>query len=104
MGPSALKALTFEPADRLRFPGLFLAYDALSGPEGSSAVLNAAKEEAVAAFLDGTIRFPQIHSVNARTVEQLASRIGRITALEDLMALDQRARAQARAEIGALAR
>jgi 1-deoxy-D-xylulose-5-phosphate reductoisomerase len=98
----ALKALTFEPADRQRFPGLFLAYDALSGPEGSSAVLNAANEEAVAAFLDGTIRFPQIHSVNARTVDALAGRIGRIAALEDLMALDARARAQAQAEIRAL--
>jgi 1-deoxy-D-xylulose-5-phosphate reductoisomerase len=99
----ALKALTFEECDRRRFPGLFLAYDALAGPEGSSAVLNAANEEAVAAFLDGTIRFPQIHSVNARTVERLAGRIGRIAALEDLMALDERARREARALIAELA-
>ncbi len=100
----SLQALTFEPADRVRFPGLFLAYDALSGPEGASAVLNAANEEAVAAFLDGTIRFPQIHSVNARTMDALAGRIGRIAGLEDLMALDTRARVQARAEIAALTR
>ena len=32
----ALQALTFEPADRARFPGLFLAYDALAAPEGSA--------------------------------------------------------------------
>jgi 1-deoxy-D-xylulose-5-phosphate reductoisomerase len=100
----ALKALTFEEADRARFPGLYLAYDALAGPEGSSAVLNAANEEAVAAFLDGTIRFPQIHSVNARTVDAMAPRIGRIAALEDLMALEAQARAHARREIAACVR
>ena len=100
----SLQALTFEPAERVRFPGLFLAYDALRGPAGASAVLNAANEEAVAAFLDGTIRFPQIHSVNARTMDALAGRTGRIAALEDLMALDARARVQARAEIAALTR
>jgi 1-deoxy-D-xylulose-5-phosphate reductoisomerase len=99
----ALKSLTFEEADRQRFPGLFLAYDALAAPEGSSAVLNAANEEAVAAFLDGTIRFTAIHTVNARTVDALAGRIGRIAALDDLMALDERARRQARELIAELA-
>jgi 1-deoxy-D-xylulose-5-phosphate reductoisomerase len=100
---ASLKALTFEEADRTRFPGLFLAYDALQGPEGSSAVLNAANEEAVAAFLDGTILFTAIHTVNARTVDALAGRIGRIGALEDLMDLDRRARRQARALIEEMA-
>ena len=99
----ALKSLTFEEADRRRFPGLFLAYDALAAPEGSSAVLNAANEEAVAAFLDGTIRFTAIHTVNERTVDALAGRIGRISALDDLMALDERARRQAREIIAGLA-
>jgi 1-deoxy-D-xylulose-5-phosphate reductoisomerase len=100
----SLKApLSFEECDRRRFPGLFLAYDALNGPEGSSAVLNAANEEAVAAFLAGTIRFPQIHSVNAHTVEHLAGRIGAIAALEDLMALDHRARVVAGERIAGLA-
>ena len=94
-----LKALTFEPATRERFPGLYLAYDALAGPEGSSAVLNAANEEAVAAFLDGTIRFPQIHSVNARTIDAIAPHIGKLASLGDLMALEAQARAWARQEI-----
>jgi 1-deoxy-D-xylulose-5-phosphate reductoisomerase len=93
---TALGALTFEPADRRRFPGLFLAYDALRGPDGSSALLNAANEVAVAAFLDGTIRFPQIHSVNAQTVEDLVPGLGAIASLDDLMALDERARRHAR--------
>lgn len=92
---TALSALSFEVADRARFPGLFLAYDALRGPDGSSALLNAANEVAVAAFLEGTIRFPEIHSVNERTVETLAACMGPIDGLDHLMALDQRARQHA---------
>lgn len=99
----SLKALTFEPATRERFPGLYLAYDALAGPEGAPAVLNAANEEAVAAFLAGAIRFPQIHSVNARTVDAIAPRIGSLASLRDLMALEAQARAWARQEIRTLA-
>ena len=99
----ALQALTFEPAGRDRYPGLHLAYDALAAPEGSPAVLNAANEEAVAAFLAGTIRFPQIHIVNARTVDMLAGRIGRIAGLDDLVALDARAREAAQRIVRELA-
>ena len=99
----AMQALSFEPADRNRFPGLFLAYDALQAPPGSPAVLNAANEEAVAAFLSGVIRFTQIHRVNAHTVEALAGRIGGIATLDDVMALDARARDVARAHIRVLA-
>jgi 1-deoxy-D-xylulose-5-phosphate reductoisomerase len=65
----ALSALTFEPADAQRYPGLHLAWDALRGPDGSTAVLNAANEEAVAAFLDRRIGFLDIHRVNERTIE-----------------------------------
>ena len=50
--------------------------DALRGPAGSTAVLNAANEEAVAAFLAGTIRFDQIHTVNAATVEAVVRDAG----------------------------
>jgi len=99
----SLKALTFEPADAGRFPGLQLAYQALAGAPGSPAVLNAANEEAVAAFLSGTIRFPQIHTVNARTVEALEGRVGPIAQLDDLMDLDARARACARELVRELA-
>jgi len=90
-----LQALSFEPPDPLRFPGLQLAWDALAAPAGSTAVLNAANEVAVAAFLHGTIAFTAIHTVNARTVEFLAPRLGAVTGLEDLLELDRRARAQA---------
>ena len=88
----SLQALTFEPADAARFPGLGLAYDALRGPEGSSTVLNAANEVAVAAFLAGRVRFTDIHRINARTVSGLAPGPADATSLDDLLALDARAR------------
>jgi 1-deoxy-D-xylulose-5-phosphate reductoisomerase len=99
----ALSALTFEEADFKRFPGLQLAYDALAGPAGSSAVLNAANEVAVAAFLDGTIRFTAIHTVNLGTIAALQGRLGRLVSVDDLLALDEEARAVARASVKELA-
>ncbi|EHR71751.1 1-deoxy-D-xylulose 5-phosphate reductoisomerase [Burkholderiales bacterium JOSHI_001] len=90
-----LAALTFEPADFARYPGLALAYDALRAPLGSTAVLNAANEEAVSAFLAGTIAFTAIHSVNAATVEGVAPQLGPSFALADLLELDARARRHA---------
>jgi 1-deoxy-D-xylulose-5-phosphate reductoisomerase len=101
---SALSGLSFEAPDARRFPGLGLAYDALSGPEGSTAVLNAANEEAVAAFLAGTIAFTAIHSVNAHTVDAVVPGLPAEASLSDLVALDDRARAHARTRVKALAR
>lgn len=90
-----MQALNFEAPDPKRFPGLQLAWDALRGPDGSTAVLNAANEVAVAAFLDGTISFTAIHSLNARTIERLEPRLSPDHTLEDLIDLDTRARAVA---------
>ena len=58
-------------------------------------MLNAANEVAVAAFLDGTIGFTAIHTLNARTIERLESRLSPNHSLEDLIELDTRARAMA---------
>ncbi|MBC7942105.1 MAG: 1-deoxy-D-xylulose-5-phosphate reductoisomerase [Chitinophagaceae bacterium] len=91
-----LQALTFEPPDPQRFPGLQLAWDALAAPAGSTAVLNAANEEAVAAFLAGTIAFTAIHSVNASTVDAFVSRLGPVSTMDDLLDIDRRSREQAR--------
>jgi 1-deoxy-D-xylulose-5-phosphate reductoisomerase len=99
-----LSALTFEPPDPQRFPGLQLAFEALHGPEGSTAVLNAANEEAVAAFLDGGIGFIDIHRVNAATIERVQPQLPAQATLQDLLALDERARAQARQFIKGLVR
>ena len=90
---TTLSALSFEPADARRFPGLFLAWDALRGPEGSSAVLNAANEVAVAAFLERRIRFDAIHALNADTVAAVHPGANDAGTLDDLLALDERARA-----------
>jgi len=90
-----LGGLTFEPPDHARYPGLALAWEALRAPEGSTTVLNAANEEAVAAFLAGTIRFDQIHSVNAHTIAALIPEAGATESLGALLELDQRARRQA---------
>jgi 1-deoxy-D-xylulose-5-phosphate reductoisomerase len=91
----ALKPLTFDAPRRERCPGLFLAWDALAAPEGTTAVLNAANEVAVAAFLAGTIRFTDILSVNTETLARLPPSLGADPAVEDLIELDQRARAVA---------
>jgi 1-deoxy-D-xylulose-5-phosphate reductoisomerase len=91
-----LKALTFEAPRRERCPGLYLAWEALKAPAGTTAVLNAANEEAVAAFLAGTIGFTAIHSVNASTLERLPPALSPEATVEDLIDLDQRARSVAR--------
>ena len=90
---SALAGLTFEAPDRERYPGLFLAWDALRAPEGTCAVLNAANEVAVAAFLHGRIRFDRIHAVNDATLGAVA--LSKPASLGDLLALDASARRQA---------
>ena len=98
-----LAALTFEEADERRFPGLHLSWAALRAPAGSTAVLNAANEIAVEAFLDGRLRFDGIHRVNAQALERVLPSASDVTSLEALVALDARARDAARAHVGQLA-
>lgn len=92
---SAMSALTFEMPDDIRFPGLRLAWDALDGPAGTTAVLNAANEVAVAAFLERRLRFDHIHVVNRATLEALSP--SKTEGLEALLALDEEARVVASA-------
>ncbi len=93
---TALQALSFERPDARRFPGLQLAWQALAGPAGTTAVLNAANEEAVAAFLAGTIAFTAIHSVVAAALERLPPGLAGDHGLDELLDLDGRARTLAR--------
>ncbi len=88
-----LAALTFEEADAIRFPGLHLSWQALRAAPGTTAVLNAANEVAVDAFLDGRIRFDQIHAVNLATLEGVVP--SKADCLPALLALDAEARAMA---------
>lgn len=98
---AALAALTFEEADVRRFPGLHLSWQALNAPEGTTAVLNAANEVAVEAFLTGKLRFDHIHAVNLATLD--AVQPSKPDSLESLLALDATARVAAQRAAAALA-
>ncbi|MBO9687327.1 MAG: 1-deoxy-D-xylulose-5-phosphate reductoisomerase [Mitsuaria chitosanitabida] len=98
----AKPTLTFEEADAHRFPGLHLSWQALRAAEGSTAVLNAANEEAVAAFLDRKLRFDHICRVNRATLESVAPQAGEVDSVEGLLTLDARARRHAQGLIASL--
>jgi 1-deoxy-D-xylulose-5-phosphate reductoisomerase len=93
----ALSAMTFEAMDEpdhlLRFPGLQLAWETLRGAPGSCAVLNAANEVAVDAFLNKRIRFDQIQDVNRGSLDSMS--FAAPLCLDDLLALDSRSRVKA---------
>ena len=88
-----LAALTFEEADARRFPGLHLSWQALAAAPGTTAVLNAANEVAVDAFLQQRIRFDQIHALNVATLA--AVQPSNPDTLHALLALDAETRAVA---------
>ena len=98
---SSLSALSFEEADAVRFPGLHLSWQALNAVEGTTAVLNAANEVAVGAFLSGRLRFDHIHAVNLATLDVVSP--SKPESLEALMALDTQARDAAEHAAGRLA-
>ena len=96
-----LKTLSFEKVDERRFPCLGLAYAALRAGGTAPAVLNAANEVAVEAFLAGRLPFTGIASVIAETMEVVAAR--KADDLATVMQADADARLQARARIMAVA-
>ncbi len=102
----AMAAMTFESVDsnghEQRFPGLKLAWSVLRAPSGTTAVLNAANEVAVAAFLDRQIRFDQIQGVNLATLESIVPQSPQ--SLDDLLALDGASRAAAQQAVRRVAR
>ena len=89
--------LDFERPDLRRFPCLALAYEALREGGAAPAVLNAANEEAVAAFLDGSLGFRRISEVIAASLER-ANWLS-VESVEAIIATDERARRIARDEI-----
>ncbi|GAB2904795.1 1-deoxy-D-xylulose-5-phosphate reductoisomerase [Uliginosibacterium flavum] len=86
-----IAALSFEAPDFSRFPCLQLAYDALRAGGSAPATLNAANEEAVAAFLDGGLRFDRIAGVVAEALEKIP--VTPLSSLDDVLAADRAARA-----------
>jgi 1-deoxy-D-xylulose-5-phosphate reductoisomerase len=73
-----------------RFPGLKLAWQALSAPLGTTAILNAANEVAVDLFLQRQIRFDQIHALNVETLASIDP--GKPHSLEELLEMDAKTR------------
>jgi len=86
--------LDFAPPDRSKFPCLSLAYRALEAGGTAPAALNAANEEAVAAFLDGRVAFLAIPE-SIQEVLETEPRTAAST-LEDVLEADRRARERAR--------
>ncbi|MBO9582315.1 MAG: 1-deoxy-D-xylulose-5-phosphate reductoisomerase [Sphingobium sp.] len=98
---AAIGRLDFEAPDEVRFPAIRLAREAIEAGGSAPAILNAANEIAVAAFLDGRIGFLDI----AATVETVMDRSNAapVRSLDDVRAADAAARAQALDIAGRLA-
>jgi 1-deoxy-D-xylulose-5-phosphate reductoisomerase len=89
------KTLTFEAPDHERFPALALGFEAARRGGNAGAVLNAANEVAVAAFLAGTLPFNRISSVVAATLERVPHVAD--PDLDQVLAADRAARTEAAA-------
>jgi len=88
----AVQRLDFEPVALDRFPCLELAYRAAREGGTCPAILNAANEVAVAAFLERRIGFMDIPAVVGRTLEQLPAETAEDWEIDQLLDLDRQAR------------
>jgi len=91
--------LSFEAPDDVRFPTLGLARSALREGGEMPAVLNAANEVAVAAFLEGRCALPAVAATVAETLEGWSSRNRPLQDLEQALGADREARELARSKI-----
>ena len=82
--------LTFETTDTQRFPALTLAREVLKIGNSAPAVLNAANEEAVTAFLEGKVSFIEISKIVSKTLERMS--FPKIRSIEDVLSIDGLAR------------
>jgi 1-deoxy-D-xylulose-5-phosphate reductoisomerase len=97
-----IATLQFQRPDYNRFPCLALAFDALRAGGTAPALLNAANEVAVQAFLDRRIGFRQIDRVISSVVDLVSH--GAADSIDIVMAQDAAARVAAEAAINGLAR
>ena len=91
---AAIAAVTFHAPDEERFPATRLAREAIRAGGSAPAILNAANEVAVAAFLAGQIRFTRIAALVEETLMR-SNDAPRPASLEEVLAVDQSARMQA---------
>ena len=97
-----LEQLTFFKPDFKRYPCLKLAIEAGCAGQGECVILNAANEAAVEAFLKGRIGYPDIARVVETELNRGVPPGFNPHSLEDILALDARARRQAAATAASL--
>jgi 1-deoxy-D-xylulose-5-phosphate reductoisomerase len=99
---SDLRHLDFSPPDMSKFPCLRLAYEAAASGGAKTVALNAADEVAVAAFLEGAIRFNDI----PRIIEDVLSRTntGSLESIGNVLKADAEARRSAQEQVAELAK
>ncbi|MBU3679666.1 MAG: 1-deoxy-D-xylulose-5-phosphate reductoisomerase [Candidatus Kapabacteria bacterium] len=90
MDLAAMGSLTFEAPDLKKFPCLQIAYDALEAGGSAGAIVNAANEVAVGAFLDHQLRFTDIPNVIRHTRDHMEHHDD--PSLVDIIAIDAEAR------------
>ena len=95
-----LSQLNFEPPDRSTFKCLDLAYAAGRAGGTAPAVISAANEIAVDAFIDGEITWAQIHDVSAAVLD--ATELSRPSTVDEVIDADRRAREDARRVISGM--
>ncbi len=95
---AAIARLDFEAPDLARFPALRLAREALEAGGSAAIVLNAANEVAVAGFLAGNLRFPQIAECAEEALEQ--SDFPAPNSIEDVLEIDRGTRAHVEGLMG----
>ena len=95
---TGLSGLTFFNPDFTRFPSLKLAYQAMESEESMPAVLNAANEVAVEAFLDGRIKFTDISVIIEKTMDAHAPHA--LTSIEEVLSVDRWGREKSREILG----
>jgi len=92
-----LRHLDFEPPDMGKFPCLGLAYEAAEAGGAKTVALNAADEVAVAAFLDGCIRFTEIPAIIKQVLAETEA--GKLESISKVLAADAEARRIAREQV-----
>ena len=92
------KAYHFERVDRRRFPAVELGYEVLRRGGTAGAVLNAADEVAVAAFVEGRIPFGRIVEIVQEVLN--SSSVNPEVTVKSILAADAEARRRAEALIG----
>ncbi len=97
---SDLRHLDFCPPDLTKFPCLRLAYEAAEAGEAKTVALNAADEVAVAAFLEGSIRFDEIPRIIEDVV--VATNCVKLDSIGKVLEADAEARQSAKQRVGKL--